>query len=59
MKKDHEVMLSFSKDAIKLAQTAKAFGATSGGVAQGIEFGQVVVVATPWVATKDALAQAG
>jgi predicted dinucleotide-binding enzyme len=57
--KGHEIMLSFSKDAEKLAQTAKAFGAKSGSVAEAVAFGDVVVVATPWVATKEALAQAG
>jgi predicted dinucleotide-binding enzyme len=57
--KSHEVMLSFSKDADKLAQTSKGFGAKSGSVAQAVEFGEVVVVATPWVVTKDAIAQAG
>lgn len=57
--KGHQIMLSFSKDANKLAQTAKSFGAASGTVAQAVAFGEVVVVATPWVATSDALAQAG
>jgi len=52
-------MLSFSRDANKLAQTSKALGAKSGSVAQAVEFGEVVVVATPWVATKDAISQAG
>jgi predicted dinucleotide-binding enzyme len=57
--KGHEILLSFSKDAEKLAQTARAFGAKSGSVAEAVAFGDVVVIATPWAATKDALAQAG
>jgi hypothetical protein len=57
--KGHKIMLSFSKDAEKLAQSAKAFGAKSGSVADAVAFGEGVVIATPWVVTKDALAQAG
>ena len=57
--KGHEIMLSFSKDADKLAGTAKAFGAKSGSVAEAVAYGEVVVIATPWIATKDAIAQAG
>jgi predicted dinucleotide-binding enzyme len=56
--KGHEIMLSFSKDASKLAQTAKAFRAKSGSVPDAVAFGEVVAVATPWVATKEALEQA-
>lgn len=57
--KGHEIILSFSKDSNKLTQTAKAFGAKSGSVAEAVAFGEVVVLATPWVVTKDAIAQAG
>jgi hypothetical protein len=57
--KGHEIMLSFSKDGGKLAQTAKSFGAKSGNVREAVAFGDVVVIATPWAATQDALAQAG
>jgi 8-hydroxy-5-deazaflavin:NADPH oxidoreductase len=57
--KGHEIMFSFSKHIDKLAQTAKSFGARSGSVAEAVSFADVVVIATPWVATKDALAQAG
>ena len=57
--KGHKIMLSFSRDAGKLAQTAKAFGAKSGDVAEAVAFGDVVVIATPWVVTMDAIAQAG
>jgi hypothetical protein len=56
--KGHEIMLSFSKDAAKLAQTAKAFGVKSGSVAEVVSFGDVIVIATPWAATREALAQA-
>jgi predicted dinucleotide-binding enzyme len=54
----HQVMLSFSRDVDKLTQTAKAFGAKSGSVTDAVAFGEVVVIATPWTATKDAIAQA-
>src|SRR6516225_2814602 len=57
--KGHEILLSFSKDPTKLAQTAKALGAKSGSVADAVSFGDVIVLATPWVATKDAISQAG
>ncbi|MGD0813821.1 MAG: NAD(P)-binding domain-containing protein [Verrucomicrobiota bacterium] len=57
--KGHEIMLSFSKDSDKLTQTAKAFGAKFGSVAEAVSFGDVVVIATPWVATQDAIAQTG
>lgn len=49
--KGDEVMLSFSGDATKLAQIAKSFGAKSGSVAEAVTFGEIVVVAMPWVAT--------
>jgi predicted dinucleotide-binding enzyme len=57
--KGHEIMLSFTKDANQLAQSAKSFGARSGSVSDAVGFGEVVVLATPWVVTKEALAQAG
>jgi len=57
--KGHEIMFSFSRNIDKLAQTAKSFGAKSGSVADVVSFADIVVIATPWIAAKDALAQAG
>src|SRR5215831_2100619 len=57
--KGHEIMLSFTRDANKLAQTAMAFGTKSGSIPEAVVFGEVVALATPWLMTKDAIAQAG
>jgi predicted dinucleotide-binding enzyme len=57
--KGHEILLSFSKDPNNLAQTAKSMGAKSGSVSDAVLFGEVIALATPWVATKDAISQAG
>jgi 8-hydroxy-5-deazaflavin:NADPH oxidoreductase len=55
----HQVMFSFSKDKNKLQETAMAFGATAGTVAEAVGFADVVVLTTPYVANAEALAQAG
>ncbi len=55
----HEVMFSFGKDAAKLSATARAYGATAGTVAEAVAFADVVVLATPYAAIAEALAQAG
>jgi predicted dinucleotide-binding enzyme len=55
----HKIMLSFSRDLAKLEATAKKFGAAHGTVAEAVAFGEVVALATPYTANKDALAQAG
>lgn len=55
----HAVMLSFSLDMDKLKATSAALGATSGTVAEAVQFADVVVLATPWTAVPEALAQAG
>ena len=57
--KGHSVMLSFHKDAEQLKNTAAAFGVRAGTVAEAVQFGDVVVLATPWVATAEALGQVG
>ena len=57
--KNHNVMLSYSRDVAKLAAVAKEFGAKTGTVAEAITFGEVIVLATPYTATEDALKQAG
>ncbi|MBV9610838.1 MAG: NAD(P)-binding domain-containing protein [Acidobacteriaceae bacterium] len=55
----HAVMLSFSKDHEKLRAAAEAIGARAGTPVEATRFGSVVVLATPWNATPDALKQAG
>jgi 8-hydroxy-5-deazaflavin:NADPH oxidoreductase len=57
--KGHSVMLSFRKEAAQLKSAAAAVGALAGTVAEAVEFGDVVVLATPWVVTADALKQVG
>lgn len=55
----HEAMLSYSRDAGRLAAAAAAVGARSGTPAEAAEFGDVIVLAVPWTSVPDALAQAG
>jgi 8-hydroxy-5-deazaflavin:NADPH oxidoreductase len=55
----HSVMLSFSLDMDKLNATAAELGARVGTVAQAVQFADVVVLATPWTVTPDALRQTG
>ncbi|WP_233808191.1 NADPH-dependent F420 reductase [Paraburkholderia sp. HP33-1] len=55
----HSVMLSFSLDMEKLRTTAAALGADVGTVAEAVRFADVAVLATPWTAAADALAQVG
>src|ERR1700682_5724587 len=55
----HSVMLSFSLDMETLRATAAALGASVGTVAETVQFADVVVLATPWTAAPDALAQVG
>lgn len=57
--KGHSVMLSFSKDIQKLNTAAMALGAKVGTIAEAAQFGDVVVLATPWTVTTDALRQVG
>jgi 8-hydroxy-5-deazaflavin:NADPH oxidoreductase len=57
----HEVMVSFSRDDRKLASAALAIGpgAKTGSAAQAAQFADVVVLATVWGASQDAIAAAG
>jgi predicted dinucleotide-binding enzyme len=59
--KGHQIFLSFSKTAEELAKAAATAGANvqSGSVADAIAFGDVIVLATPYAATAEALKQAG
>lgn len=56
--KRHEVMLSHSRDVAKLKGAAASLGATAGSVAQAAAFAEVIVLATPYTASVDALRQA-
>jgi 8-hydroxy-5-deazaflavin:NADPH oxidoreductase len=59
VKRGHEVMLSFSKDSAKLMAISDSYGARAGTLAEAVRFGDVIVLATPWTATADALRQVG
>jgi predicted dinucleotide-binding enzyme len=61
VKAGHEVKLSFARDRSKLEQLASELGgrASSGPAAEAAAFGEVVILAVPWGAIPDALAQAG
>jgi 8-hydroxy-5-deazaflavin:NADPH oxidoreductase len=55
----HDVMLSFSRDPVKLRQAAKTCGARTGSLREAVEFAQVVALAVPWAAAEPALHEAG
>jgi predicted dinucleotide-binding enzyme len=55
----HEPMLSYSRDADKLRAQAEEIGAQAGTPAEAAAFGEVVILAVPWPAIDDAVAQAG
>jgi predicted dinucleotide-binding enzyme len=57
--KGHDVTLSFSRDAAKLQEAARAAAAQSASVAKTVESAEVIALATPWAATELALRQAG
>ena len=59
IKMEHEVMLSFSRDLEKLKVTAGSLGALAGAPSEAVEFGDIVVLTTPWTITAEALRQAG
>jgi 8-hydroxy-5-deazaflavin:NADPH oxidoreductase len=61
IKAGHDVLLSFSRDSARLGALAAALGpnARAGTPVQAVESGEVVVLAVPWDAIDDALAQAG
>jgi predicted dinucleotide-binding enzyme len=59
LKKNHTILLSFSKDAGQLKDSARALGATAGTPADAATFAEVIVLATPWTATAEALRQVG
>jgi len=57
--KGHTVMLSYSRDAAKMAEVAKDLGAKTGSVADAVAFGEVVILATPYTVNEEALKEAG
>ena len=59
--KGHQVLVSFARTQDKLDAAAQAIGggARSGSPADAARFGEVVIVATPWGVTLDAVQGAG
>jgi 8-hydroxy-5-deazaflavin:NADPH oxidoreductase len=55
----HELLLSYSRDPDKLSAQAEEIGARAGTPAEAAAFGDVVILAVPWPAIDDAVAQAG
>jgi 8-hydroxy-5-deazaflavin:NADPH oxidoreductase len=55
----HELLLSYSRDPDKLRSQAEEIGAQAGTPAEAAAFGDVVILAVPWPAIDDAVAQAG
>ena len=55
----HDVLLSGSRDPVALRASAEGLGARAGTPAEAVAFGDVVIVAVPWSALDDVLAQAG
>jgi predicted dinucleotide-binding enzyme len=55
----HELLLSFSRDPERLRAQAEEIGARAGTPAEAAAFGDVVILAVPWPAIDEALAQAG
>jgi predicted dinucleotide-binding enzyme len=55
----HEVMLSFSRDLAKLRNVASSLGTKVGAPAEAAAFGEVIVLATTWSSTAEALRQIG
>ena len=57
----HEVLLSFSRDPQSLERLAAEIGpgASAGGPAEAVGFGEVVVIAVPWSTWPQALEQMG
>jgi 8-hydroxy-5-deazaflavin:NADPH oxidoreductase len=56
--KGHSLTLSFNRDNRKLQEAADSIGARAAGVSECADVGDVVVLATPWTVTPEALRQA-
>ena len=59
LRSGHSLLLSFSKHRAALADTAQSLGARSGTPSEAVEFADVVVLTTPWLASAEALSQVG
>jgi len=59
VKQRHQVFLSFSKDTARMVSFADSIGARFGSPQEAAQFGDVVVLAAPWGAVREALQQAG
>jgi len=57
--KGHDVFLSYSRDMSKLEETARTLGTRAGSVVDAVSFANVIVLATPYTASADALRQVG
>src|SRR5512132_875377 len=55
----HDLLLSFSRDADRLAALAAETGARTGSPREAVEFGDVVLLSVPWLHVEDVLARAG
>jgi predicted dinucleotide-binding enzyme len=55
----HEIVLSFSRDPDALKTTAAALGVTCDTTSKATAASEIVILATPWAATQEALRQAG
>ena len=55
----HDVLISGSRDPAALERTAAELGARAGTPEEAVAFGDVVIVAVPWSALDEVLAQAG
>ncbi len=57
----HEVMVSFSRNPVRLADFARELGARAqpGTPAEAVQFGDVIVFSVPWDVIPEALRQAG
>jgi 8-hydroxy-5-deazaflavin:NADPH oxidoreductase len=60
-KNGHELMLSYSRDADKLARAAAGVSKDTrvGAPREAVAFGEVIVLAVPWAAVADAMSAAG
>jgi predicted dinucleotide-binding enzyme len=57
--KGHDILVSFARSADKVADAARTIGgARPGTVVEAATFGEVIILATPWSATADAIEQA-
>jgi predicted dinucleotide-binding enzyme len=58
-KAGHDVLVSFARDQTRLRELAAEIGGQAGAPREAVEFGEVVMFATPWLLVDDVLAQAG